>query len=181
MLVQLSGVPGSGKSTLGRALARERGYVVLDTDVVKSALMEAGVAFVPAGRAAYLTVLAQARDLLAQGRRVVVDSPCRRRSLLETGRRIATDTGVRYGLLELWADDVATLLPRLEARAALPSQVTLARAAGGTPWEEGTVIATLAAWQRQMLRPPAGWLRLDAHAPVTENVRRAVAHLDALG
>ena len=36
VLVQLSGVPGSGKSTLARSVAGATGFVVVDTDVLKS-------------------------------------------------------------------------------------------------------------------------------------------------
>ena len=77
MLLQLSGVPGTGKSTLARGLAAGLDLVVLDTDVVKSALLSTDVPFAVAGRATYAAVLALAGDLLAQGRSVVIDSPCR--------------------------------------------------------------------------------------------------------
>ncbi|WP_239635411.1 AAA family ATPase [Paenibacillus sp. H1-7] len=39
--MQMSGFPGSGKSTLARSIAKHTGAVVIDHDVVKTALMEA--------------------------------------------------------------------------------------------------------------------------------------------
>jgi predicted kinase len=160
MLLQLSGVPGTGKSTLARSLARDLDLVVLDTDVVKSALMATDVSFAAAGPATYAAVLAIATDLLAQGRSVAVDSPCRYAELLAAGQRVAADAEVPYRLLELWADDPAELLPRLTGRAARPSQVTPAV----SPWELGTPAETLRGWQEQLVRPETGWLRVDALA-----------------
>ena len=95
MLLQLSGVPGAGKSTLARSLASDLDLVVLDSDVVKSALMANAVPSAAAGPATYAAVLA-----------------------------VAADAAVPYRLLELWADDPAELLPRLSTRAARASQVT---------------------------------------------------------
>jgi predicted kinase len=160
MLLQLSGVPGAGKSTLARSLASDLDLVVLDSDVVKSALMATDVPFAAAGPATYAAVLAVAADLLAQGRSVVVDSPCRYAELLAAGQQVAADAEVPYRLLELWADDPAELLPRLTARAARPSQVTPAV----SPWELGTPAETLRGWQEQLVRPETGWLRVDALA-----------------
>lgn len=37
--VQMSGFPGSGKSTLSREIAKRTGGVVIDHDIVKSALL----------------------------------------------------------------------------------------------------------------------------------------------
>jgi predicted kinase len=153
MLVQLSGVPCTGKSTLARGLAHDPGLVVLDTDTVKSALMGTGIAFEAAGPATYAAVLALAADLLAQGRSVAVDSPCRYPELLASGQAVAAGAGAPYRLVELWADDPAALLPRLAARAGRASQV-----APDIP------PATLAEWQRQLVRPETGWLRVDAAA-----------------
>lgn len=39
--LQMSGFPGSGKSTLARFVAQHTGAVVIDHDIVKTALMEA--------------------------------------------------------------------------------------------------------------------------------------------
>lgn len=160
MLLQLSGVPGTGKSTLARSLAVDLDLVVLDSDVLKSALLSADVSFETAGPATYAAVLAVASDLLAQGRSVVVDSPCRYVELLVSGRRVARQARVPYRLVELWADDPADLLPRLAARAARPSQVT----PGAARWELGTPVETLRGWQEQLVRPETGWLRIDALA-----------------
>ncbi len=160
MLLQLSGVPGTGKSTLARSLASSLDLVVLDTDVVKSALMARHAGLAAAGPATYAAVLALAADLLGQGRSVVIDSPCRYLELLESGRAAAAAADVAYRLVELWADDPADLLPRLTARSPLPSQVTPA-----TPfWELGSPVDTLRGWQEQLVRPETGWLRVDALA-----------------
>ena len=37
--VQMSGFPGSGKSTLARKIAKRTGGVIIDHDIVKSALL----------------------------------------------------------------------------------------------------------------------------------------------
>lgn len=37
--LQMSGFPGSGKSTLAREIAKRTGAVVIDHDIVKSALL----------------------------------------------------------------------------------------------------------------------------------------------
>ena len=46
LLVQMSGAPGAGKSTVAHAIGRRTGAVVLDHDVTKSALLEAGLAWI---------------------------------------------------------------------------------------------------------------------------------------
>ena len=185
MLVQLSGVPGSGKSTLARSLARSLAprlpLVVLDTDVVKSALLHSGVPVAAAGRATYTSVLALAADLLAQGSSVVIDSPCRYRALLEQGQQVAAGAGAAYAFLELRTPDVTTLLDRLDRRAPHPSQVASStEPAPGTTWEHGTGEATLRAWQDQLVRPAEGWLALDATAAPDVNAGLARDHLVAL-
>ncbi len=60
LLVQMSGAPGAGKSTVVRAIGRRKGTVVLDHDVTKSALLEAELEARVAGRASYLTLRALA-------------------------------------------------------------------------------------------------------------------------
>ena len=174
----MSGIPGTGKSTLAARLGERLGLVVLDTDVVKSALLRTGVPLEQAGPATYAATLDVAAHLLAQGSSVVLDSPCRYLELLDTGVQIAADASVPYRLIELWVDDVAAVLPRLDARTPRPSQVASAsQPPEGTVWESGTPLATLSTWQGQLVRPPEGWVRLDATRPVEENLARATEFL----
>lgn len=179
MLVQLSGVPGSGKSTLARAIAVATGFVVVDTDVLKSALVDGGVAVEDAGRPAYGAALALSADLLAQERGVVFDSPCRYPELLASCHDVAREAGVRHAFIELWASDASALLPRLDARTPRISQVASSTdPVPGTVWEFGTPVDTLREWQSQLVHPERDWLRIDAGKPMDANIAEALAYLD---
>ena len=132
------------------------------------------------GRASYSCLLGLASDLLAQGHDVVLDSPCRYPALLEAGQGVAATAGVPYRLVELWADDPADLLGRLDMRTALPSQVASATdPVPGSAWENGTALATLTGWQAQLVRPESGWLRLDALLPPEQVLRSTLVYLGA--
>lgn len=182
MLVQLSGVPGTGKSSLARGLARAAGFVVVDTDVIKSALIDGGVPVASAGGPTYLVALGLAGDLLAQGRRVVIDSPCRYQDLLDAGRAAAGRAQVRYAFIELWASDVADVLQRLDQRSPRISQVASAtHPVPGTAWEFGTAEETLREWQSQLVRPDDDWVRLDAGRTQEWILARALDHLGEPG
>ena len=178
VLVQLSGLPGSGKSTLAYEIANAADFVVVNTDVLKSSLIGSGVDVSDAGAATYAAALGLSSDLVAQGKSVILDSPCRYRDLLEGGLSIASDAGVRYAFIELWVPNVSVLLPRLDARTSRISQVASATdPAPGTTWEFGTAEATLGEWQEQLLHPREGWLRLDATHTKAANLQRALEYL----
>jgi predicted kinase len=180
VLIQLSGIPGSGKSALAREIARATGFVVVDTDVLKSALIEGGVPVAASGKATYAAALGIAADLIEQGKSVVLDSPCRYQELLDAGLAIANDAGVRYGFIELWTPDVSAVLMRLDARTPKASQVASATdPAAGTDWEFGTAEATLLSWQEQLMRPEDDWLRLDATLPTEAGLKLARRYLDS--
>ena len=179
MLIQLSGVPGSGKSTLARAIAAGGRSVVVDTDVIKSALLSVGIPVEDAGRATYAAALALAKDLLGQGQSIVLDSPCRYLDLLESGMRVAQAARVPYGFIELTTGDPSILLARLDRRTPKASQVVSSTAAAvGTQWEFGTAEATLTAWQHQLVRPERGLLVLDAALDTAHNLALVNAYLD---
>ena len=178
MLVQLSGVPGSGKSTLARDIAEATGLVVLDTDVLKTALLEGGIPVTSAGRPTFAAALALAADLLAQGRSVVLDSPCRYPQLLAAGQRLATGRrGPACLHRAVGLGHVGTAPP---ARPPTPAGVPGRIVDGSRPRHRlglGTPEDTLRAWQSQLVRPEEDWLRLDAHAEAPTNLSTALAYL----
>jgi predicted kinase len=71
----MAGSPGTGKSAVASAVGRALGAVVLDKDVVKSALLDANVGWNSAGEAAHEIMFALAASLLEQGLNVVLDNP----------------------------------------------------------------------------------------------------------
>jgi predicted kinase len=78
--VQMSGFPGSGKSTLSRLIANRTGAVHIDHDIVKSALLEAikdtSFNVKSAGEISYNIDWSLIEFHLSQGHNVIFDSPC---------------------------------------------------------------------------------------------------------
>jgi predicted kinase len=75
VLISLSGLPATGKSTIACALAREIGAVWLRIDSIEQAILASGVLKgAPMDDAGYRAAYAVAEDNLRLGRRVVADS-----------------------------------------------------------------------------------------------------------
>lgn len=71
LLIVLAGLPGSGKTTLARALASRIGAVHLRIDTIEQALRRAGIAPEEEG---YAVAMALAHDQLVLGQRVIADA-----------------------------------------------------------------------------------------------------------
>lgn len=69
MLVVIGGLPGVGKTTIGRALAAQVGATYLRIDVIEQALRATG----PVGAAGYAVGMAVAESNLANGQTVIAD------------------------------------------------------------------------------------------------------------
>ena len=74
MLIILAGLPGVGKTTIGRELARQIGAVYLRIDSIEQALRDSGAVAQPFNDAGYRVGYALAEDNLRLGRTVIADS-----------------------------------------------------------------------------------------------------------
>ncbi|HDC4324350.1 AAA family ATPase [Aeromonas hydrophila] len=74
MLIIFSGLPGSGKSTIARALAQRLGAVYLRIDTIEQAIRATEQADNEMGPAGYFVAYGLARENLALGSIVITDS-----------------------------------------------------------------------------------------------------------
>lgn len=120
---QMAGYPGSGKTTVARGIKAATGAVLLDKDVIKSAMLTAGLSGEVAAPLAYDVFFAVGRALAEAGDSVILDSPAYYPAIPQTGKAIAADTGARYLIIECICRDEGELMRRLTARERMPSQM----------------------------------------------------------
>lgn len=184
VVVQMSGAPGAGKSTIARELVRHRRLVAIDRDVVLIAMLDSDPE--PDGTltfarvASYNVVKAMADDILAQGLGVIIDSPCFYDELLAAGQALAAKHGVPYRYVECVTNDLNLLDTRLRSRPALRSQRL---SVDGPPIDldpdrERTGSDLFADAIAHMKRPDT-YLQLDTTKPLDECVAEALAFLDS--
>lgn len=128
--LQMSGVPGSGKSTLARALAKQLNAIVLDHDIVKSAML--GSLEVDTmtmnedhrwvGKVSYNVEWALVDFYLGQGWNVILDSPCLYAVMVEKGMQLAQKHRAAYKYVECILEDLQQIDNRLRTRTAMISQ-----------------------------------------------------------
>lgn len=181
LFIQMSGAPGSGKSSVAQAVAPQIGGIIIDHDVTKSALLGAGVEPALAGRASYAVLAALADDLLQQGHSVIFDSPCFYTELLENGQQMAKKAGAIYGYIECVVSDLAVLDARLRARQKLPSQVTAVYQtitdSSGKQWSGENLFQE---WIAHMKRPQTPCLTLDTTQPIDICLEKAINYLQTI-
>lgn len=109
LLIQMSGAPGSGKSTVANLLAQSIGGVVVNHDLIKSFFLENDILFDQSAKMAYRFDWILAEDMIRQGRNVIIDSTCNYNEVLEQGIALARQYGYDYRCIECRVDDIDLL------------------------------------------------------------------------
>jgi predicted kinase len=116
MLIIFSGRPGSGKTTLARALARKLGAVLVRIDSIEEALLSAGQIEAVENGAGYRVGYDVAADNLRLGRIVIADSVNPIRLTREAWHAVARHAGVPYLDVAVACSDAAEHRRRIETR-----------------------------------------------------------------
>lgn len=116
VLVALSGLPGTGKTTVGRALAAALDAVFLRIDSIETALARSSLAIARAQDAGYGAAMAVAEDNLRLGHDVVADSVNPVAATQFGWRRAAQAAGAGHLDVVLTCRDAARHRARVEGR-----------------------------------------------------------------
>jgi predicted kinase len=109
----LKGQPGCGKSTLGRALSTQLGWLLIDKDDIVDIQTKH---YPPTGTLAYEIMFNLARRQLEQGQSVICDSPLTFPDLYEEARKIAHEAGALLAIIEIYCSDQQLWKNRVNAR-----------------------------------------------------------------
>ena len=132
-VIAVTGLPGSGKTSLARAIGGELGLRVVSSDTVRKTLFEikerhkygVGPYSGDANRLTYQAVVDRSRDLLVRDGGVVLDATFRRNADRTVARDMTLKTGAQWRVIECQLAP-ELVRERLERRAALKEGLSYA-------------------------------------------------------
>jgi predicted kinase len=141
MLIIFGGLPGAGKSTLARQLARKLGAVYLRIDTIERAVADGDEA-VPIDDKGYRVAYAVAEDNLRLGRTVIGDSVNPLHITRDAWRSVAQRAAVRAVEIEVICSDRGEHRRRIETRLAdIPVTWDEVMMRNYEPWRSGNHIS----------------------------------------
>jgi predicted kinase len=144
MLIILGGLPGSGKTTIGKQLAKHLKAVYLRVDTVEQVLQQINQASGSPGPEGYMICYAIAAENLKLGQYVIADSVNSIQVTRDDWQQVAKEAEVKYIEIELVCSDTPTHKNRVTTRKAdlsghrLPSWQEVANR-DYEPWETKTL------------------------------------------
>jgi len=172
-IVVVTGLSGTGKTTIARAIASELGLRVVSTDAVRHQLFGEQKqpsaygqgAYSPEATArTYTELITQAHDLLRRDASVILDGTFLQAAQREQTERLAQEAGARL----VWIE--CTLPPEL-ARIRLAERCARQEGHSDATWE--THLQQREAQAALAASKPAGRLVLDTSAPLADCALRA--------
>jgi predicted kinase len=142
MLLILGGLPGSGKTTIARELARQIGAVHVRIDSIEQAIRDSGALSEEVDDAGYRVGYAVAEDNLRMGRTVVADSVNPLDLTRDAWVAVASRARVRAIEIEVMCSDAKEHRRRVETRTSDISGLRL------PSWQE-VVARDYQSWQRE--------------------------------
>ena len=116
ILIAFGGLPGTGKTTLARAVAQEMDAAYLRIDTIEQALRASGLASGDMGPAGYLIAYALAENNLRLGLNVVADSVNPIALTRDAWRRVAAEASAQLIEIEIACSDREEHRRRIETR-----------------------------------------------------------------
>ncbi|MDD5171498.1 MAG: AAA family ATPase [Candidatus ainarchaeum sp.] len=100
MLIIVCGLPGSGKSSLSKDLAKRFSAVHLNSDIIRKELFPKPSYSEEEKRAVYAEMAKRAGELLAKGSNVIADATFSRKEYRETMDEVAGQTGAKVFIIK---------------------------------------------------------------------------------
>ncbi|WP_432662984.1 AAA family ATPase [Wukongibacter baidiensis] len=121
-LIQMAGFPGSGKSSLAKEISKIFNAIILDIDVIKTALIESGIDSSILANTSYHTMFSLCDYYLSLNRNVIIDTPCYYTETLDNGTNLAKKYDAEYKYIECRLEDFEEVNRRLMSRVSKLSQ-----------------------------------------------------------
>ncbi len=115
-VIVVSGLPGSGKSTVAEAIARSLSLPVFSIDPIEAAMWRNGITKSQTGIAAYDIAAAEAGEQLRLGLSVVIDAVNPIEAARKTWRKLALDNNASLKIVEVICSDKDIHKMRIETR-----------------------------------------------------------------
>ena len=125
MLIIFSGLPGSGKSTIAQALAKQLNALYQGIDTIEQAIRKADEDNYEMGPAGYFVAYSLARENLQLGATVIADSVNPLALTRDAYREIALSTRTGYLEIEIICSDIIEHRKRVETRVSEVEGLTL--------------------------------------------------------